>query len=68
TLHPMSIAAARLNDYAGSDLVVEQELDPGVNYQRYYVSYLSEGLKIYALLTIPNGEPPATGWPAIAFN
>ncbi len=68
TPHPMSIAAVRAREYPGSDLVIEQELDPGVNYQRYYVSYLSDGLKIYALLTVPNGEPPETGWPAIAFN
>jgi dipeptidyl aminopeptidase/acylaminoacyl peptidase len=39
-----------------------------VNYNRYYVSYLSEGLKIYALMTVPNGEMPATGWPVIIFN
>ncbi len=68
TLHPMSIAAMRAREYPGSDFVIERELDPGSNYERYYVSYLSDGLKIYALLTVPNGEPPATGWPAIAFN
>jgi dipeptidyl aminopeptidase/acylaminoacyl peptidase len=39
-----------------------------VNYTRYYVSYLSEGLKIYALMTVPMGEKPATGWPVIIFN
>ena len=39
-----------------------------MNYSRYYVSYLSEGLKIYALMTVPNGEKPATGWPVIIFN
>ncbi|NPV55768.1 MAG: alpha/beta fold hydrolase, partial [Anaerolineae bacterium] len=54
--------------YPGSDIVLEQELDPGVNYRRYYASYLSEGLKIYGLLTIPNGEVPAEGFPAIVFN
>ena len=43
-------------------------MTPGVNYQRYYVSYLSEGLKIYALLTVPDGEKPARGWPVIVFN
>jgi dipeptidyl aminopeptidase/acylaminoacyl peptidase len=32
------------------------------------VYYLSEGLKIYALLTIPNGEKPEGGFPAIVFN
>ena len=58
----------RAGSYPGSDIVIEQELDPGANYRRYYVSYLSEGLKIYALLTIPNGEMPTNGWPGIVFN
>jgi uncharacterized protein len=68
TLHPMSIQAMRQGEYPGSEIVIEQELEPGANYHRYYASYLSEGLKIYALLTIPNGEMPSTGWPAIVFN
>ena len=68
TLHPMDIQAMRAGSYPGSDIVIEQELDPGANYRRYYVSYLSEGLKIYALLTIPNGEMPTNGWPGIVFN
>ena len=54
--------------YPGSDLVTELELDPGGNYSRAIVSYQSEGLKIYALLTVPFGEPPAGGWPVIVFN
>ena len=58
----------RARDYPGSDIVIETVLDPGVNYNRYYVSYRSEGLKIYALMTVPNGEKPATGWPVIIFN
>ena len=58
----------RAREYPGSDIVIEQVLDPGVNYNRYYVSYLSEGLKIYALMTVPHGEKPATGWPVIIFN
>ena len=65
---PMSIAAMRAGSYPGSDITIEQELAPGSNYHRYYASYLSEGLKIYALLTVPNGTPPPGGWPAIVFN
>ena len=53
---------------AGSDIVIEQTLQAGANYQRYLASYQSEGLKIYALLTVPNGAKPASGWPAIVFN
>jgi len=66
--HPLEISAMRAGDYPGSDIVIEQELDPGVGYRRYYVSYMSEGLKIYALMTVPNGEKPITGWPVIIFN
>jgi len=68
TPHPMSIPALRQLDFPGSDIVIEDTLQPGANYFRYYASYLSEGLKIYALLTVPYGEPPAGGWPAIVFN
>jgi dipeptidyl aminopeptidase/acylaminoacyl peptidase len=68
TPHPMSIPALRQRDYPGSDIVIEETLDPGANYSRYMASYQSDGLKIYALLTIPYGETPASGWPAIVFN
>ena len=67
-IHPLSIQALRDGEYPGSDITIEQTLAPGSNYQRYIVSYKSEGLKIYALLTIPDGEKPATGWPVIIFN
>ncbi|MFZ5921923.1 MAG: alpha/beta fold hydrolase [Chloroflexota bacterium] len=66
--HPMSVEYQRTGSYPGSEIVIERELDPGLNYRRYYAYYLSEGLKIYALLTIPNGETPEGGWPGIVFN
>ncbi len=66
--HPLQIDAMRSRDYPGSDIVIESVLDPGVNYSRYYVSYLSDGLKIYALMTVPNGPKPPTGWPVVVFN
>src|SRR5215213_8335865 len=65
---PLQIDSMRAREYPGSDIVIEAILDPGVNYSRYYVSYLSEGLKIYALMTVPTGEKPDTGWPVIIFN
>ncbi len=68
TLHPMDIRAMRQGSYPGSEITLEQELERGSNYRRFYASYLSEGLRIYALLTIPDGEPPAGGWPGIVFN
>ncbi|MCE7939430.1 MAG: alpha/beta fold hydrolase, partial [Chloroflexi bacterium CFX6] len=68
TPHPLAIAAMRARPYPGSDLTVEQTLAPGNGYSRQVVSYQSDGLKIYALLTVPNGEKPATGWPVVVFN
>ena len=66
--NPMSIEALRKGNYPGSDIVIEKELARGANYRQYYAYYLSEGLKIYALLTVPDGEMPTGGWPAIVFN
>ena len=68
TLHPLTIAAMRQRTYPGSDITLEQELPQGSNYKQYIASYQSDGLKIYGLLTIPLGDKPATGWPAIIFN
>jgi dipeptidyl aminopeptidase/acylaminoacyl peptidase len=68
TPNPMTIEAMRQRQYPGSPVVIEQTLAPGANYDQYVVSYLSEGLKIYALMTVPIGEKPATGWPVIVFN
>jgi uncharacterized protein len=67
-LHPMSIIAMRTGNYPGSAITIVKELNKGLNYRRYYAYYLSEGLKIYALLTIPDGAVPEGGWPAIVFN
>jgi dipeptidyl aminopeptidase/acylaminoacyl peptidase len=64
----MDIRAARLTPYPGSEIVIEETLEPGSNYQRYYAYYYSEGLKIYGLLTVPNEPMPETGYPAIVFN
>ncbi len=67
-IHPLQIEYLRQGEYPGSNITIEQTLEPGSNYQRYIASYKSEGLKIYGLLTIPNVEPPKDGWPVIIFN
>jgi hypothetical protein len=54
--------------YPGSEITIEQTLEPGANYNRYIASHLSEGFKIYALLTVPRGQTPEGGWPVIVFN
>ena len=68
TLFLMSILAERVMTYPGSAITIEETLEPGANYYQYYAWYESQGLKIYGLLTVPFGEKPANGWPAIVFN
>lgn len=68
SLHPLSIEAQRKKVYPGSEITIEQTLSSGSNYQKYIASYKSDGLKIYALLTVPRGEVPEGGFPAIVFN
>lgn len=65
---PLSITAMRAKAYPGSNLVIESEVESSPNYKKYIASYTSEGNKIYGLLTVPNEEKPAGGFPIIIFN
>jgi dipeptidyl aminopeptidase/acylaminoacyl peptidase len=58
----------RSQEYPGSEITIDETLEAGSNYNRFIAHYFSEGLIIYALLTIPTGEAPTTGWPVIVFN
>ncbi len=64
----LTIQYLRDSEIRGSEITFEQELEPRSNYRQYLVSYLSEGNKIYGLLTIPSTEPPQDGFKAIVFN
>ena len=66
--HPLVVENMRARTYPGSEIVIEQTLAAGVNYQRYVASHLSDGFRIYGLLTVPNGTLPPTGWPIILFH
>ena len=73
-LFPLTIEALRQGEYPGSEITIEEKLDPGSNYDRYVASYKSEGLKIYGLLTVPQLDPSASPqddnskYPVIVFN
>jgi dipeptidyl aminopeptidase/acylaminoacyl peptidase len=64
----LTIAALLQRKIEGSDITIEQQLENGANYARYIASYISEGNKIYGLLTVPFGDPPEGGFKAIVFN
>jgi dipeptidyl aminopeptidase/acylaminoacyl peptidase len=65
---PMNITFMRSRTYPGSDIKIEQTLSPGSNYNRYITSFISDGLKEYAYLTVPKSQKPAKGFPVIIFN
>ncbi len=66
-LHPMSIERLRAGEYPGSEITIVETLAAGSNYSLYIASYESDGNTINGLLTVPNGEPPAGGFPPIVF-
>lgn len=65
--NPMAIEALRERDFPGGDFTVERDLPNGTNYRQSVVSYKSEGLKIYGLLTVPLDPKPENGYPAVVF-
>lgn len=64
----LTIEKLRAKSYPGSDLVIEETLPASSTYHQYIASYYSDGLKIRGLLTVPKGQKPLNGWPAILFN
>ncbi len=50
-----------------SDLGEKKLYQSKPTYNSYITSYISDGLKINGLLTIPKGEVPAGGWSAVVF-
>ena len=65
--HPLSMEYLKQQSYSG-ELMIEEDLGQEDSYYRYIVSYHSDGYKNYALLTVPIGDVPETGWPIIVFN
>ena len=62
----MTIPYLRSRSYTSS--LGEQELvSENESYNSFLTNYTSDKLTIYGLLTVPNGEQPDEGWPAIVF-
>jgi dipeptidyl aminopeptidase/acylaminoacyl peptidase len=64
----LTIQYLRDLEITGSEITFEETLPRNNRYHRHIVSYLSEGYKIFGLLTIPLGDPPQGGHQAIIFN
>ncbi len=65
---PISIDYLRSQNIDSGAPTIEEELTNGTNYRRYIASYYSEGNKVFGLLTVPEGDSPEGGFPAIVFN
>ena len=47
---------------------VERSLDDGPSFSAYLVSYLSDGLKVHAMVAVPNRDMPEAGFPILIAN
>lgn len=66
--NPLMIEAIRSRKYPGGEIKTEQSLGDQGGYQSRVVSYPSDGLKIYALMTVPSTPRPRAGYPVIILN
>ena len=66
--NPLSIEELKKGKYPGSDIQIEETLSPEKTYNRYIVSYYSQGFKLYGLLLIPNSSKPTNGFPVIVLS
>ena len=62
----MTIPYLRDREYS-SNLGDLEMLSSSNSYTSYLTSYDSDGLRVNGLLTLPSGEMPSGGWPAIVF-
>ena len=65
---PISINYLRSLNIVSEKIKIEEDLADGSNYKKYIASFLSEGNKVYGLLTVPIDKKPVNGFPAIIFN
>jgi dipeptidyl aminopeptidase/acylaminoacyl peptidase len=64
-LDPLTIAAMRARTYPASVLTtVRSDGDQG-GYVNSVVSFVSDGLTEYSLMSVPDGTRPAAGWPVV---
>lgn len=67
-LFPLSIPALEHRDYSGGNINIEERVSSRKMFNSYIVSYSSDGLKLYALMNVPNKQKPEKGFPVIILN
>ena len=66
-LAPLSIEGMRVADHTAT-LTFERPLEDGPGFSAYLVSYRSSGLKVYAMVAVPNTPKPEAGYPVLLAN
>ncbi len=61
---PLSIEAMRVDRHTAT-LTFERSLEDGPSFSAYLVSYRSSGLKVYAMVAVPNTPKPQAGYPVL---
>jgi len=64
---PLSIEAMRADSHTAT-LSFEHPLEDGPSFSAYLVSYRSSGLKVYAMVAVPNSPKPKAGYPVLVAN
>lgn len=67
-LSPISIPTLQHRDYIEGDIIIENSVLINKNYDEFLISYSSDGLKLYGLMTIPKSPKPEKGYPVVIVN
>jgi uncharacterized membrane protein/pimeloyl-ACP methyl ester carboxylesterase len=67
-LFPYSIIALSNRSYQKSDIIIEKQVEGSGNFSSFVISFMSDGLKEYALMNIPNAERPTNGFPVLILD
>ncbi len=65
---PFTMEGLRTLEFPGSEFTIEQELGDKGKFKSYIVSYQSEGLKLRALMNVPDSPKPANGYRVVILN
>jgi dipeptidyl aminopeptidase/acylaminoacyl peptidase len=68
SLHPLAIESFRQKIFESEGFLAKELVSENDNYSSYLVSFDVEGLTQYALMHVPQGQPPEEGWPVIVIN
>ncbi len=67
-LFPFSLPSLEHREYKGSNISIESKVSSPKSFNAYIVSYQSDGLKLYALMDVPNTKKPEDGFPVVIVN